>query len=60
MFTSRGLDVSEVLDQLTEHLRELTDRIAKQLQEAGLSMETIGSDGNSKEGNRCHSKRLER
>jgi nucleotide-binding universal stress UspA family protein len=43
-----GGSLERARDELTEHYRELTDRIAKQLQEAGLSVETIVSDGNPK------------
>lgn len=43
-----GGSLDRARHQLTDHYRELTDRIAKQLREAGLSVETIVCDGNPK------------
>lgn len=43
-----GGNLDRAREELTEHYRGLTDRVAKQLQEAGLSVETIVCDGNPK------------
>lgn len=43
-----GGSLERAKEELTEQYRELTDRIAKQLQEAGLLVETIVRDGNPK------------
>ena len=43
-----GGSLERAREELTEHYGELTDRIAIQLQEAGLSVETIVRDGNPK------------
>ena len=43
-----GGSLDRAKEELTEQYRELTDRIAKQLKEAGLIVETIVRDGNPK------------
>ena len=35
-------------DEVTEHFREITDRVSEQLQATGLSVESIVRDGNPK------------